>query len=58
MNAAQRLESLGKTLDPNAETIVLISGEIAEALPPGFQLIDQGPHLVKGKREPLHTKLR
>ncbi len=53
VNAAQRLESLGKTVDPDAEVIVLISREVLEALPYGFEVIDRGAHLVKGKHEAL-----
>ena len=55
VNATQRLESLGKTVDPTAEVIVLISREIMEALPKGFELISQGTHLVKGKHEALEV---
>jgi len=53
VNATQRLESLGKVIDPDAESITLISREISEALPDGFQLISCGTHLVKGKHDGL-----
>jgi len=53
VNATQRLESLGKTVDPDAEAITLVSQEILAALPSGFQLISRGTHLVKGKSEGL-----
>ena len=53
VNATQRLESLGKTVEPDAESITLVSQEISAALPPGFQLISRGKHLVKGKAEGL-----
>ena len=53
VNAAQRLESLGKTVDPNAEAITLVSREIFASVPPGFQFIERGTHLVKGKQERL-----
>ena len=53
VNATQRLESLGKTVEPDAEAITLVSQEISAALPPGFQLISRGKHLVKGKAEGL-----
>ena len=53
VNATQRLESLGKTVDPDAEAITLVSQEIFAALPSGFQLISRGTHLVKGKAEGL-----
>jgi adenylate cyclase len=53
VNATQRLESLGKTVDPNAEAIVLVSQDIFAAVPAGFQFIERGTHLVKGKQESL-----
>ena len=36
VNASQRLESLGKTVDPDAEAIALVSGEIFAAAPTAF----------------------
>ena len=36
VNATQRLESLGKTIDPNAEAIALVSEEIFAAAPTAF----------------------
>ena len=53
VNATQRLESLGKTIDPDAEAIALVSEEIFAAAPDGFQFIERGVHLVKGKQESL-----
>jgi adenylate cyclase len=53
VNATQRLEALGKTVDPAADTIVLISREVLEALPDGFEVVDRGTHQVKGKHDPL-----
>ena len=53
VNATQRLESLGKTIDPDAEAIALVSEEIFAAVPAGFQFIERGAHLVKGKQESL-----
>ena len=53
VNATQRLESLGKAIDPDAESITLISREVFEALPKGFHLISRGSHLVKGKQDGL-----
>ena len=55
VNATQRLESLGKAVDPDAEAIALVSREIVEAVPPGFQFINRGKHLVKGKHEELEV---
>ncbi len=51
VNTTQRLESLGKTVDPNAEAIALVSRDIVAALPHGFALIPRGEHFVKGKHE-------
>ncbi len=42
-------------VDPDAETIVLVSREIVEVLPTGFQLMDRGTHTVKGKHERLRV---
>jgi adenylate cyclase len=53
VNAAQRLESLGKTIDPDAEAIALVSEEIFAAAHDGFRFIERGEHLVKGKQEGL-----
>jgi DDE superfamily endonuclease/Homeodomain-like domain len=53
VNAAQRLESLGKTIDPDAEAIALVSEEIFAAAPDGFQFVERGAHFVKGKQESL-----
>jgi adenylate cyclase len=55
VNAAQRLESLGKVVDPKAEVIVLISRQVMTALPNGFNLIDRGTHLVKGKHDAIEV---
>ncbi|MCP4616446.1 MAG: adenylate/guanylate cyclase domain-containing protein [Bradyrhizobium sp.] len=53
VNATQRLESLGKVIDPDAESITLISREIFQMLPEGFRCTNKGTHLVKGKHESL-----
>jgi adenylate cyclase len=55
VNATQRLESLGKSVDPNAEAIVLVSRDIFSAVPFGFHFIERGAHLVKGKQESLQV---
>jgi adenylate cyclase len=55
VNATQRLESLGKVIDPDAESITLISREIFEMLPDGFRCTSRGTHLVKGKHEALEV---
>ena len=53
VNVTQRLESLGKTIDPDAEAIALVSEEIFAAAPTGFKFIERGTHLVKGKQDSL-----
>ena len=53
VNATQRLESLGKSVDPDAESITLVSRTVFEALPGGFNLVSRGSHLVKGKNDSL-----
>jgi adenylate cyclase len=53
VNATQRLESLGKTIAPDAEVIVLVSGDIVAAVPAGFRFVERGAHLVKGKQDSI-----
>ena len=53
VNATQRLESLGKAIDPDAEVIALVSEETFAAARDGFQFVGCGAHLVKGKQESL-----
>jgi adenylate cyclase len=53
VNATQRLESLGKTVDPDAEAIALVSEEIFAAAADGFQFVERGAHFVKGRQESL-----
>jgi adenylate cyclase len=53
VNATQRLESLGRDVDPDAEAVVLVSGEIFAAASDGFQFVERGAHFVKGKQEQL-----
>jgi adenylate cyclase len=53
VNATQRLESLGKAVDPDAEAIVLVSEEIFAAAPDGLQFVERGAYFVKGKQESL-----
>ncbi|MEM5582207.1 adenylate/guanylate cyclase domain-containing protein [Roseibium sp. AS2] len=55
VNAASRLESLGKDIDGTAEIIILASTEITGRLGPDFKLQPIGPQRVKGKAEPLEV---
>jgi class 3 adenylate cyclase len=50
VNVAQRLEQFGHTLDDGeTDAIIVISGELASALPPGTTLIDRGEQLFHGR---------
>jgi adenylate cyclase len=53
VNAAARLESLGKTVDPEAEVIILVSEEVKRRLPPGWPSEPLGRHKVHGRAEPI-----
>ncbi|WP_299480914.1 adenylate/guanylate cyclase domain-containing protein [uncultured Roseibium sp.] len=55
VNAAARLESLGKEIDDTAEVIILVSGEIAARLSPDIRQEPIGPQKVKGKAEPIEV---
>lgn len=55
VNAAQRLESLGKAVDPQAEVIILISRQVMENLSDGFRLLDRGTQMVKGKHDAMEV---
>ena len=55
MNVAQRLESLGKEVDPPAETIVLISEASKNGLDDTFELTRAGRFRVKGKQKELEV---
>jgi len=53
VNVAQRLEALGKEVDPHAEVIVLISGASRNGLDDTFELTKAGRFTVKGKQKQL-----
>lgn len=55
VNAASRLESLGKEIDADAEVIVLASNEIAARLGSDIQRTSIGLHAVKGRTEPIEV---
>jgi len=55
INVGQRLEALGKTLAPEAETVVLISGAVALRLGPAFRLTPMGAHAMKGHPHPVEV---
>ena len=50
VNVAQRLEQFGREIDDGkSDAIIVISGELAAALPPGLALIDRGEQLLHGR---------
>lgn len=53
VNAAQRLEALGKEVGPDAESIVLLSDTTRSGLGDQFTVIHAGRFKVKGRREEL-----
>ena len=57
VNVSQRLQELGKLLAPDAETVILISGETATRLDERFQLVASGRHRLRGRGEPIEVFL-
>jgi len=55
VNAAQRLESLGKEVDAEAESIVLVSRTVKDHLNGSFRFDEIGRMKVKGKRDALEV---
>jgi adenylate cyclase len=55
VNAAQRLESLGKEVDAEAESIVLVSRPVKHHLNGSFRFDEIGRMKVKGKRDALEV---
>jgi adenylate cyclase len=53
VNASQRLESLGKEVDPDAETVILVSRETRDALKGGLEADELGEFHVKGRQKPM-----
>ena len=53
VNAAERLEGLGKEIDPGAESIVLVSRTTKDALDGSFELTKAGRFKMKGKQHEL-----
>lgn len=50
VNVAQRLEQFGREVDDGvSDAVIVISGELASALPPGMTLIDHGDQLFHGR---------
>ncbi|WP_209001276.1 adenylate/guanylate cyclase domain-containing protein [Stappia sp. BW2] len=55
VNAASRLESLGKEIDETADVVILVSDEIARRLDRTFEREPIGSHQVKGRVEALEV---
>lgn len=55
VNAASRLENLGREIDPDAEVCLLVSDEVAFDLPQSIRQEPLGPRQVPGRREPLNV---
>ncbi|MEJ8473856.1 adenylate/guanylate cyclase domain-containing protein [Roseibium algae] len=53
VNIASRLESLGREVDPDAEVIILASGDLGDMLPDTFKIEALGAQKVKGKHKPV-----
>ena len=53
VNTAQRLEALGKEVDPDAEVTILISSATKTQLPSEFATTPAGFYQVKGKSEEI-----
>lgn len=53
VNIAARLESLGKDVDPDAEVVILVSGEVARRLGTDLSCEAIGPRKIKGRDEPV-----
>ncbi|GAB2183264.1 adenylate/guanylate cyclase domain-containing protein [Roseibium sp. LAB1] len=55
VNAASRLESLGKEIDGSADVVILVSGEIAKRLDDTIDQEAIGLHKVKGRSEAVEV---
>lgn len=55
VNTCQRLEALGKIVDPDAETVVLVSKATADALDGSVVLKSAGDFEVKGRTEMIEV---
>jgi adenylate cyclase len=56
VNVAQRLEQFAREMDDGtADAVIVISAELAHALPPDVPLIDRGEHLLQGRSSPTRV---
>ena len=55
VNIAQRLEQFGREVDDGgADAVIVISAELARALPEEIPCVDLGAHLLPGRSAPMH----
>jgi adenylate cyclase len=57
VNVSQRLQGLGKTLEPTATTTIAISAETASRLDRRFETIPSGRHRLRGRGEAIEVFL-
>jgi adenylate cyclase len=57
VNVSQRLEELGKLVEPDAECAIVISGETATRLDERIRLKPSGKHRLRGRGEPIEVFL-
>ncbi|NGO51524.1 adenylate/guanylate cyclase domain-containing protein [Mesorhizobium camelthorni] len=57
VNVSQRLQGLGKTLAPEAQTMIAISAETASRLDERFEVIPSGRHRLRGRGEAIELFL-
>jgi adenylate cyclase len=56
VNVAQRLEQFGHEVDDDiSDAVIVISGELAAALPPGLVLVDHGEQLFHGRTSAMRV---
>lgn len=55
VNAAQRVEALGKKLVPDAEIVALATAETAARLGPAFTPTPAGAHALRGRQEAIEV---
>lgn len=55
VNTANRLESLGRELLPDAEVAVLLSEATVTALPAGLPVVSLGHHALRGRDAPTEV---
>ncbi|WP_245426502.1 adenylate/guanylate cyclase domain-containing protein [Mesorhizobium sp. YM1C-6-2] len=57
VNVSQRLQGLGKELEPEAATTIAVSAETASRLDKRFEIKPAGQHRLRGRGEPIEVFL-